>query len=125
MLNNLSDKDLSTLLEEVKLELLSYINSRIRLFKLSSFEKLGISASIMGYGLIVAIVAGFILFFSLFGLAFAIGQMLNNQAAGFGIMALFSLLVLIGVLLSGKGIKRFILNKTIIFIRKVDKADEE
>lgn len=124
-MQNNSGKDISTLLEEIKLELLSYTNKRVRLFKLESFEKIGISASILGYGLIVAIIVAVILFFSLFALAFTIGQLLNNQAAGFGILALFSVGVLILVMLFRKKIKRFVLKNTIIFIHKVDNPDEE
>ncbi len=126
MLNN-SDQDrgLNTLLEEFKLELLSYINRRLRLFKLDTFEKLSISASALGYGLIVLLIIAVILFFLLIGLAFFIGELFNSLAAGFGIMALFSLLVLLIVILSRKKIKRSLLDSTIIFFRKIDANDEE
>jgi len=119
------NESLNTLLEEIKLELLNYINRRVRLFKLDAFEKGGIASSILGYGLIVFIIVGVMLFFTLIGLAFFLGELLNNQSAGFGIMALFSLLVLIIVFLNGKRIRRSILYKTIAFFRKLDANDEE
>lgn len=125
MLNNSEeDKDLNTLIEEIKLELLSYINRRVRLFKLDAFEKASISASGLGYVLIVLAIVAVILFFLLIGMAFFIGELLNSLAAGFGIMALFSLFVLLIIVLCRKLIKRWILHTTIKFIRKVE-ADED
>lgn len=126
MLNNSeTDKSLNTLVEEIKLELLSYINRRVRLFKLDSYEKLSISASAVGYGLIVLAILAVLIFFVLIGLAFFIGELLSSLAAGFGIMALFSLLVLFIVFLARKVIKNTILNSTISFFRKLDANDEE
>ncbi len=126
MLNNSeTDKSLNTLVEEIKLELLSYINRRVRLFKLDSYEKLSISASAVGYGLIVLAILAVLIFFVLIGLAFFIGELLSSLAAGFGIMALFSLLVLFIVFLARKVIKNTILNSTINFFRKLDANDEE
>ncbi len=126
MLNNSeTDKSLNTLVEEIKLELLSYINRRVRLFKLDSYEKLSISASAIGYGLIVLAILAVLIFFVLIGLAFFIGELLSSLAAGFGIMALFSLLVLFIVFLARKVIKNTIFNSTINFFRKLDANDEE
>lgn len=122
--NSEEDKSLNVLVDEIKLELLSYINRRVRLFKLDAYEKLSISASSLGYGLIVLAVIAVILFFLLIGMAFFIGELLKNLAAGFGIMALFSLFVLLMIVLCRKVIKRSILHTTIRFIRKVE-ADEE
>lgn len=126
MLNNSErNESLNTLLAEMKQELLSYINRRMRLIKLDAFEKGGIITSALGYGLIILLIVGIILFFFLIGLAFFLGELLNNTSAGFGILALFSLLVLIIVLLNGKRIKRSLLYKTIAFFRKLDANHED
>lgn len=125
MQNKTNDKDLSSLLEDIKLELLGYVNKRIKYLKLDSFEKGSIVASSIGYSLIVAIIAGTIIFFSLLGLAFFLGELLDSQAAGFGVLALFSLLILIVVLICRKRLKSFLLNKTITFLNKLDKNETE
>lgn len=125
MLNNSEkEKNLSAWFEDIKPELLSYINRRIRLFKLDAYEKVSISSSILGYGLIVICIILVALFFILLGMAFFVGEMLNSQAAGFGIMALVSLFALLIVFLFRRRIKRSILNSTIRIIRKVE-ANEE
>lgn len=123
--NSESDKSLNTLIEEIKLELLGYINSKGRLIKLDLYEKSGILASAMGYGLIVLSILAVFIFFLFIGLAFFIGELLNSLAAGFGIMALFSLLLLLIAFLFRKEIKNTILNNTIIFFRKLEANDEE
>lgn len=120
-----TDKSLNTLVEEIKLELLSYINKRIRLFKLDAFEKLSLSASAVGYGLIVLSIIAVLMFFLLIGLAFFIGELLHSLAAGFGIMALFSLFVLLVVFLFRRKIKESILNSTINFFRGMEDNDEK
>jgi len=118
------NKNLNTLLGEIKQELLSYINARIKLLKFASYEKVSKSVSFMGYGLIVFIILSIFLFFILLGTAFFIGELLGSMAKGFGIMAVFSLLVLAIIFIFRKNIKRAILYKTINFLRKVE-ADEE
>jgi len=126
MPNNSEDKnkDLSTLFDDIKQELLSYINSRLTLLKLSSYEKVSKSASFMGYGLIVLIILSVFLFFVLLGAAFFVGELLGSLAKGFGVMAVFSLCVLALVFLFRVSIKKAILNKTVNFLRRVE-ADEE
>jgi len=124
MSNNSEDKNLNTLLNDIKQELLSYINRRLRLLKLESYEKLSKSASYMGYGLIVLVTLSFIIFFVLMGMAFLVGELLGSLAKGFGVMALFSLLILTIVFLIRKSIMKAILYKSINFFRKVE-SDEE
>lgn len=124
MQNKQNEKDISVLLEEIKLELLSYINKRLKLVKLDSVEKGSKITSSLGYGLIVAIVIGTIIFLSLLALGFLLGELLDSQAAGFGILAGFSILVLFVILLCRRRLKLYFMNQTINFLNKLDKDDE-
>ena len=125
MSTNQKDKDLGSLLDELKLELLSYINNRLELIKLDLFEKIGRSNSVIGYGLIVSVLILAILFFLLTAAAFFIGELIGSTAAGFAVMGLFTLLLLLLVLLTRNGIRSFILNKSIVFLRNLDKLDKD
>lgn len=118
--NTERDHNLGSLLEDIKLELFSYINKRLRLFKLDAYEKASMSASVLGYGLIVATIISFALFFILMGLAFFIGELLGSLAAGFGIIALFSLFLLLVVFIFRRKIKNSILLGTIKIIRNIE-----
>lgn len=124
-MSNNSDKDLKTLLEEIKIELFDYINKKIRFYKLDLFEKFGFIISILGFGAILAVITLFILFFMLFSMAFFIGELVGNTAAGFGILAAFCIFLVLILILCGKKLRRFILNKTIIFMQKIDSNETE
>lgn len=124
-MSNNSDKDLNTLLEEIKLELFGYINKKIRFYKLDLFEKVGIIVSTLGFGAILAVISVFIMFFLLFGLAFFIGDLVGNSAAGFGILAVFCMFIILILIMCGKKLRKFILNKTIIFMQKIDNNETE
>lgn len=117
-------EEIAILFEGIKDDLLDYTNQRIKLLKLDSFERIGLSSSILGYHLILALILASFLFFSFFGLAFFIGELLDSQAAGFAILALFSILVFVILLLNGKRIKRSILNRTLSHLQKVDRNEE-
>ncbi|MDR2954469.1 MAG: phage holin family protein [Prevotella sp.] len=115
---------LKAFLEEIKQELTIYLNRRIRLLKLESYEVGSKAASSIGYGLILVGIVFLILFFVLLGLAFFIGELLGSLAAGFGVMAIVSALLLLLVVLFRKPLKRSMLNKTIIFFRNIESNED-
>lgn len=119
------DKNLETLIGDMKFEVLAYVNQKLKLLKLISYEKISRIASSMGFGLIVLGIAVMIVFFILFGLAFFFGELLNSPAAGFGIMALICLIALLIIFVFRKNVKRSLLNKTILFIRNLEKDDDD
>lgn len=121
-LNN--NTDLQSLIDDLRLELSGYINKRLRLFKLDAFEKGGRALSFLIYGLIVFIIVLTSVFFFLFGLAFWLGDLLGNTSAGFGVLFIASILILIIIISVQKRIRRYALMKIIALMRKID-ADEE
>lgn len=123
--NSEYNNDLKSLVEELRIELSDYIKKRARLFKLDAFEKGGIALSRIGYGLIVIVISCGILFFFLFGLAFFLGDLLNNNAAGFGLLLVFCILALLLVMLNAKKIKRALLLKFVEIMRKIDANETE
>lgn len=118
--NTEKDQNLGSLLEDLKQELLNYINKRIHLFRLDAYDKVSMSASILVYGLIVATIVSFVLFFVLLGLAFLIGEILGSLAAGFGVIALLSLLILLVIIIFRRKVKNSILLGTIKIIRNIE-----
>lgn len=118
------DKDLNILFEDLKDEVLDYVVKKLRYFKLDAFEKIGIIASLIGFAVIVLVLAMGMLFFGLFGAAFFLGEILNSFAAGFGILFGSIFLCLIIVILCQKGIRRFMLNKAIVIMRKIESNEE-
>lgn len=118
------NKDLQGLIEEFKAEVLVYINKRLQAFKLISYEKGSRGASFFLYGLIIGTLLFSAFFLSLFTLAFYLGSLLGNYAAGFGILILVTLLILGLFLLFSKKIRLWLTNTTITVIRKIE-SDED
>lgn len=125
MTKDSEEKGLKDLIDELRIELTGYVRKRLRLFKLDAFDKGGRVLSAIGYGLIVLIISFAISFFFLFGLGFFLGEILNSNAAGFGILLAFCVLVLIIVILNRKKIKRIILLKSLDLMRKIDANEED
>lgn len=118
------DKDLNTLFEDLKDEVIDYVNKKFRYFKLYTFEKISIILSLIGLAIVVLILTIGMLFFGLLGIAFLIGEILNSFAGGFGILFGCMFLCLIFVVIFQKKIRRFLMNKAIILMRKIE-SDEE
>ena len=91
----MEEKKVSTLFEEMRDDIGKYINSTLELGKLEAFEKFSLGSSAFLYGLIIA---GAGLLASLFILVTAglyLSELLDSLWLGFGIVAAFTLLVLI------------------------------
>lgn len=116
--------DFSTLFQELKADLTSYLNSRIAYHKLVFLERLSQTSSLLAIGLAATFLAFSAFAFALIALSFYIGELLGSYAAGFGIVALFWLFLLILVFVFYKPIKDFFLNRTIRILLKLDKEDE-
>ncbi|MFR9166752.1 MAG: phage holin family protein [Dysgonomonas sp.] len=125
MQNNAEEqKDLGTLVDQIKKDLSSYLNNRLERFKLKSYEKISISGSFIVYGLIIFFLLFNIFFLVLLSLGFLIGEWLNSPAAGFAILIGISLIILVICLFNGKRIRRYFTNLVVSIIRKVE-TDEE
>lgn len=122
--DEIKEAGLKDFLEEIKQELLRYIRMRIQIVKLETYEKGSKAASSMGYGLIMLAVLSLFLFFAIMGLAFLLGEILGSLAAGFGIIAGVFILVFALILIFKKQIQTSLLNKVILFFRKIE-SDED
>ena len=122
--DSLNNKDLQAYFEQLKQDLSSYINKRIKLFRLRSYEKISITSSYIVYSLIVIILLFNIFFLFLLVLGFFLGECLNSNAAGFGVLILFTILILIIYMLNAKKIRGYITNKVVTVIKKIE-SDEQ
>lgn len=122
--NSNSANDLKGHIDEIKGDLSSYIEKRLELIKLTSYEKIAQSGSFIAYSLIVLLLIFNILFLSLLGLAYFIGDYLNSAAAGFGILMVVAAIILLIFIFRGKQFRRYIVNTIISIMRKVE-ANED
>jgi len=119
----MEEKKVSSLFEDIKEDVSSYISGTIELKKLEVFEKISIGAAATAYGLLIAGVSLFALVFVSLTLAYYLGEVLDNTWMGFGIVALVWILIVLGLKLFGKSFKGMITNRVVSFLMK--KHDKE
>ncbi len=122
--NNEEYQNFSELIDESKADLSSYIEKRLTLVKLKAFEKIASASSFIIYGLMMSVFALILFILILVGLGFVIGELLNNYAAGFGVLILITLVALFGLILNAKKIRRAFVNITLRTIKKIE-VDED
>jgi hypothetical protein len=121
--NSHSNNDLQDYVDEIKNDLSDYLAKRLELFKLTAYEKTSVACSYIVYTLIICLLVSNILFLALLVLGFYLGEYLGSYAAGFGVLALLSVfLLLLFACFAGK-FRRFITNKVINVIRKIEKDE--
>lgn len=124
MQNREERKDVGTLFNDTKSELKQYVEKRVESLKLRVYEKTAITGSFITYGLFVMLMVFFVFFLCLLTLGFFLGELLNSLAAGFGILVLCSLIILVIFIVAGKTIRRKIINLIVSLIKKIEKDEE-
>lgn len=118
-------KDLASLFQEMKNDATAYVEHRLQYFKLTSLERLSHSSSLLALGLIIAFLGFSAFSFALIALGFFLGEMLDSNALGFGLVALFWLVFLVVILLLREPIKKYFLNRTVRLLYKIDKEGRD
>ncbi len=93
-----------------------YISKRLDLLRLEAAEKSSLFMGIVAFLTIVLIAFSFFIILLNFGIAFLIGEALNNDSYGFLIVAAFYLLVMIIIFAFKKRITYFVANSIVKFI---------
>jgi len=118
------ETDLQSLIDSIKSDLSSYIEKKLTIYKLKTYEKLSVSSSYIVYGLIISLLVFSIFFLGLFALGFLLGEYLGSNAAGFGILILFSALILAVFVFNAKRVRRYFTNLIVRIIQKIE-SDED
>ena len=106
-------KDSEKIFQNLKEDISAYINLKLELLKLNTYEKSGKIISLLSYGLILFFLVVFVILFIFLSLGFFLGELLDNAAIGFGIISLLYL-VLIGITVKkAQWIQTKVLNKVI------------
>lgn len=87
--------DLKSQLNELRTETTAYVNVRLEVLKLTIYEKSAKLTSAFASSMVMAFVGFFFILFVFLAAANWIGEMMNSLAAGYGIVALFYLVLLL------------------------------
>ncbi|MDD4777958.1 MAG: phage holin family protein [Fermentimonas sp.] len=121
----MEEKKVSTLFEEMRDDIGKYINSTLELGKLEAFEKFSLGSSAFLYGLILAGAGLIALLFILVTAGLYLSELLDSLWLGFGIVAAFTLLVLVILLFIRKPMQKKYTNVIVRFLMKQDDKDEK
>jgi hypothetical protein len=116
----MEEKKVSTLFEDMRDDVSSYISGTLELGKLEVYEKISIGSASAAYGLIIAGIALFALVFVFITSAFYLAEILVSTWMGFGIVTLAAILLMFILLLLKKPVKRMITNSVVAFLMKKD-----
>ena len=107
--------------QDIKSRLKQYLQQRLLLFRMQATEKISRIAATIITTLLLSVIGIFLLIFLSITAGLWFGEMLNSYAAGFGIVALFYLLVFLFVIFFlKKMLQNSFINKLIHLFHKKD-----
>lgn len=121
----MEEKKVSTVFEEMRDDVSKFIISTLELGKLEAYEKISLSTSAIIYGLILAGAALFALLFIFITAGLYLGELFQSAWAGFGIVAAFTVLMWLIVLIVKKPVKKKITNRVVRILMENDEKDKK
>ncbi|MCC8143195.1 MAG: phage holin family protein [Tannerellaceae bacterium] len=116
------EKETGQVFRELKEDLSSFVELKLELLKLNTYERVSKVLAILSYGVVVLFVVFLAILFLFLALGFYLGDVFNSNALGFGAVALIYILVVVIVILSKDKVSALIRN---IMIASMMGDDEE
>lgn len=107
------EKDSGTVFRELKEDVSAYVELKLELLKLSTYERTGKVIAVLSYGLILLFLAFFAILFIFLALGFFLGDWLGSSGFGFGIVAVLYLLLIGIIIMNRDRISTKVLNKVL------------
>ena len=107
------EKDSGTVFRELKEDVSAYVELKLELLKLSTYERTGKVIAVLSYGFNVLFLAFLPIFFIFLAWGFFLGDGLGPSGFGFGIGAVLSLLLFGIIIMNRDRISTKVLNEVI------------
>lgn len=95
------EKDSGKIFRELKDDVSAYVELKLELLKLSTYERSGKLIAVLSYGMILLFLAFFAILFIFLALGFFLGDVFGSLGVGFAVVAVLYLL-LIGIIIMNK-----------------------
>ena len=95
------EKNSGEIFRELKKDLSAYVELKLELLKLNTYERTGKDIAVLSYGVILLFLAFFAILFIFLALGFFLGELFGSVSSGFGVVAVLYLL-LIGLIVMNK-----------------------
>jgi len=112
------------LIDESKADLSGFVEKKLELVKLTVYEKASRLFSRLLYTASLIVFALILFFLSLITIALFIGRALQNYPAGFAILLIIILCIMLMVILYRKPLKRTLTNITLNAIKKIEEDED-
>lgn len=116
-------RDSREIFRELKEDVSSYVELRLELLKLSTYERSGHLIAVLSYGLILLFLAFFAILFIFLALGFFMGDVFGSVGAGFAFVAVLYLLLIGMIVINKRKICNTVLNIVIAALNGNDEND--
>ncbi|MDR2765003.1 MAG: hypothetical protein LBB90_08225 [Tannerella sp.] len=118
-------KDSGAFFRELKEDAVTYAALKLELLKLGAYERTGKVISVLSYGLILLILALFLMLFAFIALAFFLDDWLQSPGLGFAFVSVLYLLIMGGVVFYRQKIRKMILNTVLAALTSNENNNNE
>ena len=118
-------KDAEQIFQKLKEDLSAYVELKVELLKLTAYERTGKLVSVLSYGLILLFLAFFAILFIFLALGFFLGDILDNVAGGFAIVALLYMILFAIIIFNKNKISEVIVNEIISVLTAIEDKKKE
>lgn len=119
------EKNSGEIFRELKQDLSAYVELKLELLKLNTYERTGKVIAVLSYGVILLFLAFFAILFIFMALGFYLGDLFNSVGTGFGTVAILYLLLIGIVILNKERISEKVLNVVISALTTNDDKTNE
>ena len=107
------EKESGEIFRELKKDLSEYVELKLELLKLSTYERTGKVIAVLSYGVILLFLAFFAILFIFLALGFFLGDIFGSVGSGFAIVAILYVLLIGVIILNKNKISEKVLNVVI------------
>ncbi len=118
-------KDAEQICRKLTVDLSAYVELKVELLKLTAYERTGKLVSVLSYGLILLFLAFFAILFIFLALGFFLGDILDNVAGGFAIVALLYMILFAIIIFNKNKISEAIVNEIISVLTAMEDKKKE
>ncbi|RHJ92538.1 phage holin family protein [Parabacteroides bouchesdurhonensis] len=119
------EKDSEKIFNKLKDDISAYVELKLELLKLSTYERTGKVIAVLSYGLVLLFLAFFAILFIFLALGFFLGDLFGSSGLGFAGVAILYLLM-IGVIMMNKNrISALVLNEVIAAMTSNDDKNND
>lgn len=119
------EKDPEKIIHELKEDVSAFVELKLELLKLNTYERTGKVIAVLSYGLVLLFLAFFAILFIFLALGFFLGEWIGLTGAGFGLVAVLYLLLMWVIVRNREMITRKVLNEVIATLLSNDEKKNE